>query len=331
METRREEHRAARGQRQKLFALHPGATLTSRWRALGVATTCALAAAIALTIWWRLPPDPSAELRRRALRFAGVARDSTTAKSAGLELWRIATADGDTFDATWRPAPVGIEEPWTIIMMGGLGTGQRAAALLPAHVPVQLLAVEWPWRGPRRLSSLGAVRRLGAMHEAVLRSPGVFALGVEAAAVQPEVARDRVAVLGASLGAPIAMAALQLTDAPTALVVLDGFADLERVLDQALRREGRSAALATPIAGFAARLLHPVEPRHHTSRAAALPALVLNARDDERIPSAAIERLWAALPHAERRWRDGKHLRAHRDQLIAELCDEVTAWLATLD
>lgn len=305
--------------------------MTSRRRALAVLTAFALAVTIAFVAWWCLPPDPVADLQRRAPRLAGVERDSTMAENSGLERWRIATAGGDTFHALWRPAPIGIERPWTIVMMGGLGTGQRAATLLPAHVPVQVLAVDWPWYSPRRLSVFAAVRQLGAIREAVLRSPGVFALGVEAAAAQPEVGRDRIVVLGASLGAPIAMAALRLTDAPTALVLVDGFADLERVLDHALRREVRPPVLASPLAAYAARLLHPVEPAHHASRAASLPTLALNARDDERIPAVAIDHLWAALPHAERRWREGKHLRAHRSQLIAELSDEVTAWLATLD
>ena len=300
-------------------------------RVLGVAATVVLAAPATFLAWWHWPPDPSAELLRRSVRFAGVARDSTTAKSAGLEHWRIASADGDTFHALWRPAPQGTEQPWTVVMMGGLGTGQRAAAILPAHVPTHVLAVDWPWHGPRRLSTFDAVRRLRAIREAVLRSPGVFALGVEAAAAQPEVSRERIVVLGASLGAPIIVAALRLTDVPAALVLVDGFADLGHVLEHALRREVRPPALASPLAAYAARLLHPVEPAHHMSHAASLPALVLNARDDERIPIVAIDRLWAALPHAERRWRDGTHVRAHRSELIATLSDDVSAWLAGLD
>lgn len=301
----------------------------TRWKKWAAAIALLLVAtAVAAAIWWRSPSDPVTELRRRTLHATALVREPAAVHGNGIERWRIATAAGDTFLALWRPAPAGIERPWTILLMGGLGTGDRAATLLPARLPAHVLALDWPWRGPRKLTTLDALRQLGAIREAVLRSPAVFALGVEVAAAQPEV--DRIAVVGASLGAPTAIAALRLTDKPAALVLVDGFADLRRVLEHALRRTVRPAALAPPLAAYAARLLDPVEPSHHAAHAAAIPALLLNARDDERIPIAAIERLWGSLPEADKRWREGMHLRAHRNELIAALSDEVWAWLESL-
>src|SRR5262249_17529491 len=138
-----------------------------------------------------------------------------------------------------------------------------------------VLAVDWPWRESRSLSAWQIALRLGRVREAVLRSPAVLGLGAEAAAAQPEVDTSRVALLGVSLGAPAALAALRMTRTPDALVLIDGSADIEGLLRAELVRAIRPRALAAPIAALGYQLGRPLEPLLNADAAATLPVLLV--------------------------------------------------------
>ena len=296
----------------------------SRARAtLGIAAV--LGAALALAWWWTHPPRPERALRAHAAPLARLERAAIPGAGGGVERWRLIDTRGDTATALWRAA-TGASRPWTVVMLGGLGTGERAALLLPPDVPVNALALDWPWRGPTRLSWLKGIARLGAIREAVLRVPGVLALGVEAVTGRPDVDSTRIVLLGASLGVPPAAAAMRLTRRPAALVLIDGAADLEGLLRAGLVRERVPRPIAGPAAALAARLVRPLEP---TLNAPAAPACVMlvNAERDELLPRRCIDRLHAAYPMATVRWRAEPHVRPDRLESIATMAREVDAWL----
>ena len=306
--------------------------MTSRMRRHG-ARTCAVAAlalAALAAAWWWWPPDPIRVLRAHAPALARVEREPAPLLGARVQHWRLISSAGDTATALWRGAPPGTAAPWTVVLLGGLHTGDRAVLLLPPDGPFNALAVDWPWHGPRRLTPWRFVLEAPAIRTAVLRSPGVLARGVEAAVRAPEVDEERIALLGASLGVPPALAALRLTRAPRALVLVDGAADLRALLETGLEREQIPAVLAAPLAALGSRLVRPLEPSLHVGAAARLPVLLINGEADEFLPRAAVRRLQQGLPHARVRWRPGPHLRPGRAQLIADLASEVVGWLETL-
>lgn len=206
----------------------------------------------------------------------------------------------------------------------------------------------WPAkRGPRRSHKLSApvmaflarrreeepslkIADLVGIREAVLRSPAALALGVEAVARQPEVDSSRVVLIGASLGVPPTLGALRITKAPSALVLIDGFADLEGVFRRDARPYVRPRFLIPAVAAVAAHLIRPLEPSLNLDAAREIPTLVINAERDDRLPIACVTRLRDGLPHADRRWRPGSHVRPQRAALIAELSGEVATWLEGL-
>ena len=289
--------------------------------------------AAAAAWWWTRPADPEAELRARWSPLARLERVPAPELGRAFERWRLVTAAGDTARGLWRAAgPGGAERagpsrPWTVVMMGGLDAGEGAALLIPPELSANVLAMAWPWPGPRRLSALGLLLRLGAIREAALRSPAVLALGAEAAAREPDVDRARVALLGASLGVPPAVAALQLTREPDALVLVDGAADLERLLDAGLCREGCPRPLAGPLASLANRMVLPLEPALNARAAGGRRVLLINAAHDQLLPRRAIERLHAAFTGAEIRWRAGAHIDARQRSTTAATAREVEDWL----
>jgi hypothetical protein len=171
--------------------------------------------------------DPVRGLERRARPVTAVLRDDAPDLGPRIERWRIVLAGGDTVRALWRRAPQNVVRPWTVVLMGGLHTGDRAALVLPDDTPAHALAVDWPWRGPRKMSVMRFVFSLPAIREALLRSPAAMASGLEAVARSAEVDTSRIVALGASLGAPVALAALRVSNDARALVLIDGGAGLD--------------------------------------------------------------------------------------------------------
>lgn len=302
--------------------------MAARARRTGLAALAALAAALlGVAWWWTHPPDPERVLRDHGARLDRVEREAVPGSGPGIERWRLITAAGDTATGLWRAAARGTARPWTVVMLGGLTTGERAVLLIPPGLPVNALAVDWPWAGPRRLPPLEFLARLGSIQDAVLRSPGILALGVEAVARRPGADSARIALLGASLGAPPAVAALRLTRTPAALVIVDGAADLETLLRVGLLREGCPRWLARPAAALAYRLARPLEPALNAPAAAGRRVMLVNAERDEYLPRRCILRLHAAFPGATVLWRTEPHIRPGRRGDIAAMARDVDAWL----
>lgn len=283
--------------------------------------------------WWTHPPGAGADVRARASALAALERESAPELGPRFERWRILDAAGDTTTGLWRPAAPGAAAggaPWAVVILGGIGTDDRAALLVPDSLPVGVLAVSWPWKGSRRMGRLEFLGSVPAMREALLRTPACLAAGV--AAVRRAEPGARVALLGASLGAAPAAAAVSVT-APDALVLVDGAADLERLLRSEVARTlggAPGAVLAPPAAALGARLLSSLEPARHGGAARTLPVLLVDAERDERYPRACIERLHATYPHARRATHPGAHLRPEHREQVEAIVGAASRWLAAL-
>lgn len=291
-----------------------------------------LATFVVAIAWWLRPPDPTLALLARRGFTGTVLRTPAPELGPRLERWRIVTTRGDTLRALFRGgvrrAAAGAPRPWAVVMLGGLGTGDRAALLLPDSLDIDALAMDWPWPGPRRMAWLEALRRAPQIREALHEAPAALAHG--AAALRRERTPTRVAVLGASLGSPAAVAAMRLTPAD-ALVIVDGMADLHALFDSELQRalphRVLDAAVAPPLAAVAARLTHALEPARHAAAAERVPALLIDAEAEARFPRESVRALHAALPHAQRRTHAGSHLVPEDAAQVRQIIREVADWL----
>jgi len=304
-------------------------------RFLGVVLAMLPVATAVLAIrWWTHPPDPTLALLARRGFTATVLRAPAPALGARIERWSIVTTRGDTLRALFRGAlratiAAGEARPWGVVMLGGIGTGDRAALLLPDSLSVDALAMDWPWHGPRRMSWLDFARRLPQIREALHAAPAALAHG--AAALRRERSPTRVAVLGASLGSPAAIAALRLTPVE-AVIVVDGMADLHAVLESELQRalphRWLDVLAAPPLAAVGARLLHAVEPARHAAAAERVPALLIDAEAEARYPRESVRALHAVLPHALRLTHAGGHLRPEDVSQVQQIIPQVSDWLS---
>jgi hypothetical protein len=306
-------------------------------RRLAVAVlAAAILIALAVHAWWTRPPDAVTVLRAHAPGLARVGREPAPEIAPSAERWTLVARDGETVSGLWRraahtagatSAPDG--DPWTIVLLGGLRTGSKAALLVPEALDLHVLALDWPWNGPHKMKPGEFLRRLPEIRRALLRSPGAIALGLEAVASVPEVRADRIAVVGVSLGNAPAIAAARLTEVARAGIFVHGAADLRTVLLHATRAHVQPPALGTLAAAFAARLLQPLEPSLHAAAWEERPVLIISAAHDERLPREAVQALHAAFASAQHRWRDSAHVGANQAEEIAAIATEASEWLAS--
>lgn len=273
--------------------------------------------------------DPRRELVQRVSPVASVARELRADLGPRIERWRMVMLAGDTLEGLWRGAPPSVRSPWTIVLLGGIGTDDRAALVVPEDMPAHVLAMRWPWHGARRMSTTQFLAALPAMREALVRSPATMVAGVEAA--EREAGPERIALLGVSLGVPTAIAAASLTGTPRALILVDGAADLRHLMRHELGRQRVAGWLAGPAARLGAWLLAPLEPRVHARSLAARRVLLFNSRRDDRAPEGGAARLHALFPRATVVWRGGTHILPTQSAVIDQISARTVDWLDQVD
>jgi len=190
-----------------------------------------------------------------------------------------------------------------------------------------LASVEYPYdvRGlPRGFAWLW---RFPGIRRAMLDTPPAILLLAQYLYVREDVDPDRVTILGASFGAPFAVAAAATDRRIAGVALIHGGGDIESMVTGVL--EGNVPVRTVP---FVSRLialgLAPLEPTKYAGMIAPRPLLMLNATDDETIPREST----LALYHAARRpkrlvWHATRHVALSEPGVIDDLLDEVLVWM----
>jgi hypothetical protein len=195
-----------------------------------------------------------------------------------------------------RPAPSAAERIPLMVVVPGRRTGAEAISLLGDLGSNAVVWFEWPfppsveWGG-------GLVRRIPDLHRDALSVPGQLDAVLRWASQQAWVDRERVSLLGYSLGALVVPAAQRLSqergDAAGWIVLAYGGAPIGAVLEGI--PEIRDSRLRPAIRVAADLLLRPVEPSVHLPELRGR-FLLLGGRDDPVIPPEAAERMRQLTP-----------------------------------
>jgi pimeloyl-ACP methyl ester carboxylesterase len=288
-----------------------------------------LALVLVMIVAWSRPSDPVAELRRFDSPLESVERIARPDLGEGVEIWALAAASGERDTAIWRPSRHPAPGTWTIVMLGGLGPGARAGLLVPEELPLNVLALDWHWQGPRAPRGMQFVTHAFGFRRLVLSAPLALARTVAAAARAPEVDTSRIALLGVSLGVPPSVSALRFAPEADAVVLLHGGAAINELMARSLEREHVPPSIARVAGNIGASFIAPIEPLRHADALRDVPALLINSTTDDIVPEAAARKLHALFPHRESRWGEGPHIRKFRTALIDSLSREMLVWLET--
>ena len=214
-----------------------------------------------------------------------------------------------------------------IIILGGARTGHRAVELVDPDLPLTVAALDHAWTGAASARGLGTVAGVATVPRDLLRT--AVALRDLARILERDPRVERVYLVGASLGSPIA-SAVAAAERPAGLVLLYGFADHGAVLDHRLRRDVPWTIVRRPLSAAGAALTANFDAVRTLPRACGTPVLVVASADDRELPRRSQDALWNAA--CAPRWRvvvRGGHLQSGRDpELLRRATRAVTDWLA---
>jgi len=257
--------------------------------------------------------------------------------SAATETLPITLADGTLLEAQLHLPEKGTPPYPVVMLFGGLETGSRAVHLLPSFEPaIAFASFDYPYTPPRKFRLPGDLGELPKARTAIANTiEGVGAL-YDALSAHPMIDRERITVVGASLGAPFAIIAAGQHPIP-GVVSVQGFGTLEDVIAHQFHLAwvedygwlGRLAGtIVAKMISWYADL--PSPEAHARKLRAEQKALVIVSRDDKRIPRAASDALWQAVEsspaEAERIELEGGHLYTGADALIQRILQHTLQW-----
>jgi dienelactone hydrolase len=216
-----------------------------------------------------------------------------------------------------------------IVTLGGFRGGVHALEYLEDTGDFIVLAMDYPYEGRRsKLSTWEILRQVPAMRRAALDTPSATMLGVDYLYQRPDVDRDRIVLIGGSLGALFAPAVAAADDRITALALLFGGGDLFTLIDANLPLP---ALVRRPVAWGLSAVVSPLEPLKYIGRVAPRPVFMLNSTGDPRIPAPCSRLLQTAAGEPKTvRWIDKGHVHVRDKNFRQDIIVAVQAWLADI-
>ena len=305
-----------------------------RRRAIAGTFLAVLAVAFAALAFWIA--DMRSEQRERLVaRHGTIAEVSHAAKRMTAEgyLDETLTLTADTglsVDVRVRrpAAETGRRLP-LLLVLGGHRTGRDAVELAGAPDGLVYAAIDYPYEGSHRLrGGWQILRAIPGIQQAFMDTPPALSLALDWLLAQPWADPARAELVGVSLGVPFVAAAGALDERFRRVWLIHGAGNNHAWLEHNLREDfpvDWQRAVMTEVfytliyaeTFRTARWVQAIPPR---------PAVIIAAREDERLPPAALEPLptvAAREPAVDLLWTDGLHIDPDRPEVIRQLLDLV--------
>lgn len=259
--------------------------------------------------------DPLPRFRERRSELASVVEGETTIEHGfALTPAHITATSGLALDVVVRRAVSdgGKRLPLAVIL-GGHYKGREAARMLGDTRGVVAVALSYPFTGDPRPDAATFLREIPRIRAAFLDTPPAIMLALDYLRRLPDVDTTQVEGIGVSLGAPFMCIAGALDARFTRVWSLHGSGGSYVPLEANMRRNIPFTPLRVLAAGVANVLIDgpDLDPVRWVGRIAPRPFVMVNARDDERLPRSAVDALYAsARQPKELIWMSGIHVHA---------------------
>lgn len=313
--------------------VEPGRLRRTLWTTAAVtAATLALVGASITWWWWDVPtfqgPETFLELKGD---LAEVRVEPLLAAEEQAYAVEMRSSRGWTVRGYLRVPTAAHAGPWPgIVVLGGIGTGRKAAYLVRPREPHVVLGLDYPWGGSPRPRFLEIVSSLPEIRRSVLLTPAALLLATDYLASRPDTRGDGLTAIGASFGVPFVTAAAALDERFDTVLLVHGGGDLHELIRSLLKR--RNPRAPGWLADVAARVMEPVEPMRYASAISPRYVLMVNGLQDERIPHGSVYSLYAAARDPKTLvWLDTPHITARDEGLLQTIADTAIRILESLE
>jgi hypothetical protein len=264
--------------------------------------------------------DPLPHFLARRSRLAAAAEgESTVSGGYLLTSARVTGTSGLAVDLTLRRAIAdsGRRLPLAVILGGHYGARQ-AMDFLGDTPGVMVATLSYPFTGDPRPDAVTFLLEIPKIRGAFLDTPPAVLLALDYLMKRPDVDTTRVEAVGVSLGAPFMCIAGALDPRFSRVWALHGSGGSYTPLEANMKRTihfGPLRAVAAAISNviIAGPRLDPIR---WAPRIAPRPFVMVNARDDERLPRAAVDALFASAHEPkELIWMSGQHVHGDKETI----------------
>lgn len=307
--------------------------LHGRLRLTVIVLGMVVAAGIAGGLWLTRDPEPRMLARRSSL--AHVTEGPPVADGAHeLRDVRLRGASGLEVELTIKrprfPRTPNGRRPLAVVL-GGHRRGRSAVQFIPDAGDIIVAALSYPYAGEPRPDALEFVRDIPSIRRAFLDTPPAIMLALDYLIAQPDVDPSWIELVGVSLGGPFVTIAGALDERVGRVWVVHGSAGSYGPLEVSMRREIPVPGVRHAAAGLSAIIINGpnMAPERWAHRIAPRPFMMVNARDDERMPRELVERLFDRAKEPKKLvWLPGRHVRSSA-AVLKPLVDTVVAMIAS--
>jgi dienelactone hydrolase len=303
-----------------------------RRRFASITLTALLAAGVAGGLWLTRDPEPRMLARRSVLADVTEGpvvpdgnhelRDVTLRAESGLEV-ELTIKRPISGDETQARRPLAI-------VLGGHRSGRSAIQFIPDAGDMIVATLSYPYAGEPRPDALAFVRDIPSIRQAFLDTPPAIMLALDYLLMQPDVDPDWIELVGVSLGGPFVTIAAALDERISRVWVVHGSAGSYGPLEVSMRRGIPVPGLRHAAAALSALIINgpSMAPEQWAYRVAPRPFVMVNARDDERMPRELVQRLFDGASEPKSIvWLPGGHARSNA-AVLRPLVDTVVAMMA---
>src|SRR5918992_353680 len=217
------------------------------------------------------------------------------------------------------------------VVLGGHRTARSAVKFIPDAGDMIVAAVSYPYAGEPKPDALEFVRDIPNIRRAFLDTPPAIMLALDYLLAQPDVDPSWIELVGVSLGGPFVTIAAALDERISRVWVVHGSGGSYGPLEVSMRREIPLPGVRHAAAALSALIINgpSMAPERWAHRVAPRPFMMVNARDDERMPRELVDRLFEGASEPKRIvWLPGGHVRSSA-AVLKPLVDTVVAMMAS--
>jgi acetyl esterase/lipase len=210
-----------------------------------------------------------------------------------------------------------------LLILGGHRTGSDAVDLFGDVGERAIVGVDYPYDGPDKVKGVIPIARtISLARQAFLDTVPAVSLILDWLLEQDWIDKNKITLVGGSLGAPFAATAAARDQRITSLMLVHAAADNRLWLEVQVARRVDTKLLHYPLSNILYWLAYgPVlDTSKHVAAISPRPVLIIGASDDERTPADQAGLLFDAARDPKRlRISGGQHIQSNRKEVISEL------------
>jgi len=214
-----------------------------------------------------------------------------------------------------------------ILAIDGYDWGKKVVSLFEDTSYAVLISFDWPDDKGTRYQGMNIGPFLVHIRRALMRMVSMVPVVVDYLERRPDVDPEKILVVGASLGVPIAVDAAAIDPRLRAAILLYGGGNLTKLAEHGARATVPQSWKRKVMGWWVGAALAPVEPLKYVGRISPRPVLMINGNEDESIPRECVLALYGmAREPKELIWLETSHVAPEMKELVGRMEQIVGQW-----